>query len=633
MKGGERLPELVPIPQYTRDDFTESDAPFQFLYKYADNPFLLEQMLERMKVQAASVGIRSFMKLWKGYLKSVSGQNEVASGNETDFDGLPLNRQLRSGKYICNVNGVSMTDQFGFTREICPHPIAPVRRYRNVDTREEYLDIWFRKGGAEGKFRDETITVSKDTIANSISQLAKVGVVVNQQNAKALAAYLMEMEQINYDTIEEKKSVTRLGWVGDNLFSPYVEDIYFDGEDDFGGMFRSVHADGSLQAWLDAIRKVRAEKTAARFYLAASFASVILKPCGLLPFLVHTWGGSENGKTVALMVAASVWACPELGEYVTTYNGTRYAQETTAAFLNNLPLCLDELQIQSSQGVKDFDDIVYQLCEGVSKKQGKASGGLRKQQKWRNVILSNGEHTIIKPLSGGGARNRVIEIEAPNKIYSDLVGLCEIINHNYGHAGKLFVEYLMQDGNIERVKQLQKDFYHQLLETGATEKQTGSASAILTADAIATEILFKDGNALTVQEMEGVLLQKGDIDINQKTLDWLYDYIASNSVHFNTDNPKTEIWGHMDDEKGWCWIIRSVFDRELKAHGLDARSFLSWADRHEIIDHEAGRMDRKKRIPGTVGTARCICLKIPEISKSPETIENTEEIEISGLPF
>lgn len=624
--------ELVPIPQYTKDDFTETDAPFQFLYQFADKPFLLEQMLERMKSQAAAVGIRSFMKLWKGFLKSVSGQNEVV-GNETDFDGIPTKRQLRSGKYVCDVNGVSMTDQFGFTREICPHPIAPVRRYKNIDTREEYLDIWFRKGFGETGYRDETITVAKDTIANSILQLARFGVVVNQQNAKMLAAYLMDIEQLNYDTIEEKQSVTRLGWVGDHVFSPYVNDIYFDGEDDFGALFHSVHTEGDEKTWVDAIRKVRKEKTAARFYLAASFASVILKPCGLLPFLMHTWGGTGNGKTVALMVAASVWACPELGEYVTTYNGTRYAQETTAAMLNSLPLCLDELQIQASQGVKDFDDVIYQLCEGVSKKQGKASGGLRKQQKWRNVILSTGEHTIIKPLSGGGARNRVIEIEVPEKMYSDLVGLCELINHNYGFAGKRFVEWLMVPENMERVKQMQKDFYHELLKIDATEKQVGSASAILVADAIATELIFKDNMALTVNDMKGVLLTKGDMDINQKTLDWLYDYIASQSIHFNPDNAKTEIWGQIDDEKGWAWIIRSVFERELHAHGLDSRSFLSWADRHDLLDHEQGRMDRKKRLVGTTGTARCICIRLPEIPKNQEPVENTDEIGIDGLPF
>lgn len=619
------------VPQFTAEDFTQSSAPYEFLYQFHDEPFKMQQMIERVKAQAAAVKIKGFMNLWKLYLKSLSGDVVQDGSNITEFESLPLPQQLSSGKYICNSDGVSVVDGFGVSRVICPHPIAPVRRFKNVDTGEELLEIWYRRGTAEGKYKDETHIVPKDVIANGILGLAKYGIVVNKRNDKDLSAYLMDMEEYNYDYIKEEKSVKRLGWVGNGFeeFSPYVEHIYFDGEDDFGSMFAAVHSAGDYETWKDAIRKVRKEKTAARYYLAASFASVILKPCGLLPFMVHAWGGTENGKTVALMLAASVWACPEPGEYVTTFNGTRYAQETRAGFLNNLPMCLDELQIQASQGVKDFDDIIYQLCEGVSKSQGKSTGGLRKQTKWRNVILSNGEHTIIKPMSGGGARNRVIEIEAPDKIYSDLVGLCEIINANYGHAGREFVQWLMVPSNMDRVRTMQKDFYHAILEHDVTEKQAGSASAILTADAIATELIFRDGRALTVDDIEQVLLRKGDIDINQKTLEWLYDFIASNSMHFEAES-HVPIWGKVEEDEGVIYFIRSAFDDAMKSLGLDSKVFLSWAVRtgHALPGKDGPT--KQCRIPGVKGTPRCVRIKLEEVLETPEFSEVSEQFE---LPF
>lgn len=623
--------ELV-VPTWTAEDYTETNKPYEWLYALKDDPFKQQQMIERVKAQAASVKIRGFMNLWTMYLKSMSGDAHPEGSNVTDFDGMPTEQQLNSGKYICNSDGVSIVDGFGVVKVICPHPIAPVRRFKNVDTGEELLEIWYRRGTTEGRIKDETHIVPKDTIANSILSLAKYGIVVNKRNDKDLSAYIMDMEEYNYDVLSEEKSVKRLGWVGEgfNDFSPYVKNIYFDGEDDFGGMFEAVRQRGSYDTWKETIRSVRREKTAARFYLAASFASVILKPCGLLPFLVHTWGGSENGKTVALMVATSVWANPEMGEYVATFNGTRYAQETRAGFLNNLPMCLDELQIQASQGVKDFDDIIYQLCEGVSKSQGKASGGLRRQIKWRNVILSNGEHTIIKPLSGGGARNRVIEIEAPNKIYSDLVGLCEIITHNYGYAGVEFVHWLLDSNNMERTKQLQKEYYHALLNHDVTEKQAGSASAILTADHIATELIFQDDLALTVDEMAEVLLRKGDIDINQKTLEWLYDYVVTNSIHFETEGNKSELWGKIDEENHVICIIRSIFDRELKAHGLDSKAFLSWALRTGKILPGRDGPTWPMKIPGTKSVSRVIRLKMIEapVTDGEEMLDSEHE-----LPF
>lgn len=623
--------ELV-VPTWTAEDYTETNKPYEWLYALKDDPFKQQQMIERVKAQAASVKIRGFMNLWTMYLKSMSGDAHPEGSNVTDFDGMPTEQQLNSGKYICNSDGVSIVDGFGVQKVICPHPIAPVRRFKNVDTGEELLEIWYRRGTSEGRIKDETHIVPKDTIANSILSLAKYGIVVNKRNDKDLSAYIMDMEEYNYDVLSEEKSVKRLGWVGEgfNDFSPYVKNIYFDGEDDFGGMFEAVRQRGSYDTWKDTIRSVRREKTAARFYLAASFASVILKPCGLLPFLVHVWGGTGNGKSVLLMLATSVWGNPEMGEYVATFNGTRYAQETRAGFLNNLPMCLDELQIQASQGVKDFDDIIYQLCEGVSKSQGKASGGLRRQIKWRNVILSNGEHTIIKPLSGGGARNRVIEIEAPNKIYSDLVGLCEIITHNYGYAGVEFVHWLLDSNNMERTKQLQKDYYHALLNHDVTEKQAGSASAILTADHIATELIFQDDLALTVDEMAEVLLRKGDIDINQKTLEWLYDYVVTNSIHFETEGNKSELWGKIDEENHVICIIRSIFDRELKAHGLDSKAFLSWALRTGKILPGRDGPTWPMKIPGTKSVSRVIRLKMIEapVTDGEEMLDSEHE-----LPF
>ena len=623
--------DLEVIKSFTADDFTNTTAPYELIQSYADRPFRKQQVMEMVKAQAALVKIKAFKPLWDLYLKSLSEDTVPDGQNTTDFDGFPLPQQLASGKYICDSSGISVVDGFGVQRVICPHPIAPVRRFKNVDSGEELLEIWYRRGTTEGTIKDETHITPKDTIANGILSLARYGVVVNKRNDKDLSAYLMDMEQYNYDTIKEEKSVTRLGWVGDGYkeFSPYVEHIYFDGEDDFGGMFHAVKTFGDYETWKEAIRAVRKEKTAARYYLAASFASVILKPCGLLPFLMHVWGGTGNGKSVLLMLATSVWANPEMGEYVATFNGTRYAQETRAGFINNLPMCLDELQIQTSQGVKDFDDIIYQLCEGVSKSQGKASGGLRKQTKWRNVILSNGEHTIIKPLSGGGARNRVIEIEAPEKIYSDLVGLCELITHHYGHAGKEFVEWLMDDANMERVRQLQKDFYHKLLDHDVTEKQAGSASAILTADSIVTELIFQDGLALTVDEMASVLLRKGDIDINQKTLDWLYDFIGANAIHFDVEN-KTEFWGKIDETEGIIYFIRSILDREIKSVGQDPKSFLAWAKRTDKILPGNDGLSHPMKIPGTRTVTKVIRLKIPSDPENPlvPTVSADDE-----LPF
>ncbi|MBP5465359.1 MAG: hypothetical protein J6Y13_09345, partial [Treponema sp.] len=135
----EVMPTDMTVPQWTADDFTNSSIPYDWLYQFRQDPFKLQQALEKVKMQAAAVKIRGFMTLWNLYLKAQSGEIVAEGQNSTDFDGLPLKQQLISGKYICNQDGVAVMDGFGVLHPICSHPIAPVRRFKNVDTGEELL--------------------------------------------------------------------------------------------------------------------------------------------------------------------------------------------------------------------------------------------------------------------------------------------------------------------------------------------------------------------------------------------------------------------------------------------------------------------------------------------------------------
>lgn len=73
------------------------------------------------------------------------------------------------------------------------------------------------------------------------------------------------------------------------------------------------------------------------------------------------------------MVAASVWGNPNAGKYVQTHNATQVGMERTAAFLNHLPYCLDELQLaKDGRGHSKLD--IYQLAEGTGRTRGNKNG-------------------------------------------------------------------------------------------------------------------------------------------------------------------------------------------------------------------------------------------------------------------
>ena len=417
----------------------------------------------------------------------------------------------------------------------------------------------------------------------------------------------------------------RLGWIDDYGFSPYVEDLVFDGEEEYRTRFESIQEKGSRKKWLDCVRSVRAGKTPgnviARIVLAASFASVLVKPCNCLPFFVHLWGGTETGKTVGLLLAASVWADPEVGKYIQTFNATEVGKELGAAFCNSMPLIIDELQLVKDNR-KDFDRMIYQLSEGVGRARGRKQGGLQKTPTWRNCILTTGEFPIISPNSGAGAVNRTIEIDChAEHLFDDPKQVATTLYSNYGFAGYEFVERLMEDGAQERVQELQESM-QDALKTGDTmDKQTASAALILAADRLSEEWIFQDGILLRPDDIRPYLVSKDTVNQNGRALQFLYDFININQARFGPDAEahQGEVWGDLDDD--YAYIIRSKFDQILQDEGFNASAFLGWAKSNGYIQCSSkGEPTKPKRINGRV--SRCVWLKISNFDNELDEIDD-----------
>lgn len=613
---------MVEIPEFTRDDYLKSTAPFEYLYQYKDNQFEQKQLLNILSQQAAGVGVRNLAALFKAYVSSIAGNNVVSGYNRTDFTGQAL--ELDCGSWSASDVGIYGTDKLGFEITACYHPILPVQRLVNIDSGIHKVKIAFSLGRRWNYVIEDRSTISD---SRSIIGLSKYGVMVNSETAKPLVRYLSEVEQLNYDDIPEVASVGRLGWIDDYGFSPYVDDLVFDGEEEFRTRFESIRSRGSRQEWLNCCRKVRAGKTPgnviARIVLAASFASVLVKPCSCLPFFVHLWGGSETGKTVGLLLAASVWADPEVGKYIQTFNATDVGKELGAAFCNSLPLIIDELQMVKDNR-KDFDKMIYQLSEGVGRARGKKSGGLQKTPTWRNCVITTGEFPIISPNSGAGAVNRTIEVDCHDiHLFDDPKAVAVSLYNNYGFAGREFVEMLMDESNLEYARKLQEQMQESLKTSDTMDKQTASAALILAADALSEEWIFKDGVRLTPADISKYLVSKETVNQNGRALQYLYDFVNINQAKFTPDSGdySGEVWGDMDDN--FIYIIKSKFDQILQDEGYNASAFIGWARNNRLVlPSQDGKVTKTKRIRGKV--TRCIWLKID--NSLVENEENEEEL-------
>ena len=596
------------IPAYTRDDYLTTTRPFEYLYAHKENKFEMKQLLGLMSAQAQTVGVRNLAALFKAYVETVSGT--VTPGyNRTDFNGQEL--ELDCGGWTATDTGIYGTDKMGFEVVACYHPIMPVQRLVNVDTREHKVQLAYRLSR-----RWDTVIVDRNVISDSrsIIGLSKYGIMVNSETGKALVRYLADVEQLNYDIIPEVSSVGRLGWIEGYGFSPYEEELVFDGEETYRTRFESIQEHGSRESWLDCVRAVRSGKTpgnvVARIVLAASFASVLVGPCHCLPFFVHLWGGSETGKSLSLVLAASVWANPEIGVYIQTFNATEVGKELGAAFCNSLPLIIDELQLVKDNR-KDFDRMIYQLSEGVGRARGRKQGGLQKTPTWRNCVITTGEFPIISSNSGEGAVNRTIEVDCHDtKLFDEPKKTATSLYANYGFAGREFVEHLMEDGVIERAQKLQEDFQRSIKTSDTMDKQTASAALILAADRLAEEWIFQDGVLLQPEDIRPYLVSKETVNQNARALQYLYDFININQGRFSIDADRQgEVWGDLDDD--YAYIIRSKFDQILADEGYNVSAFLGWAKNRGYIQCAAnGQPTKPKRINGRV--SRCVWLKMTE---------------------
>ena len=568
----------------------------------------MNQMLEKMCAMAQTLKIRNFKKLFHDYVEAQKkAAGIIVADSTTQFEGQEL--ELNCGQWQADEYGITKEGQYGYGEvEACNHPLLPVMRLVNIDTGVEKLKLAYRKGK---QWRH--VIAEKKVLAstNAILDLANVGIAVNSDNAKWMVQYLHDVEALNYDDIPEKNSVSRLGWIHGEGFSPYVENLVYDGENNFKGIFDSVKPHGNFAEWKEAALGVRSGASVpARMILAASFASVLVPIAEALSFFVHLWGSeSGTGKTVALMLAASVWADPQDGQYIKTFNGTQVSLELTAGFVNNLPLILDEFQMLRNK--KDFEQIVYMLAEGVGKGRGGKTGGVRETQTWKNCILTSGEMPITNFMTGAGAFNRIVEIECTEKLFPEPMELLAVIRRNYGFAGRMFVEKLQEEGVSQRVKELYTGFYKQIVQSDTTEKQAMAGAVLLAADKLADEWIFKDGRQLKYDEISEYLHTKSEVDINERAYDYICETVAANAQKFGGD--AVESWGRFSGDQ--VQIIRSIFEKICEEGGYSSRAVLSWLMRKKLLEpsfKKDGKMMPTKVVKMENSSVRCVIITLPE---------------------
>lgn len=567
-------------------------------------------------------------KIQREINKAASRQGNFQQNQSmTDF-AIPQDKtytNMLCGSWVANENGIVSYNVMSMEQRACHHPILPVRRLSNIETNDEKITLAFKR---DYVWRE--ITVDKDVIssASKITALSSKGISVTSENAKYLVRYLNDVENMNADAIELSTSTSKLGWHGTE-FIPFDSDIVFDGDTRFKDLFKAIHTKGSEEAWLKCVRGIRSDnRMETKLLLAASFASVLVKIIGCLPFFVDLWGETEGGKSVTLMLAASVWANPDESQYIGDYKSTDVALEVRADVLNNLPVLLDDTSNATKKIVDDFENIIYRLCSGKGKSRSNKDLGTNRENNWKNCFITNGERPLSGYVNQGGAINRIIEVEAGNNIFKNPQKTVDILKANYGFAGRRFVGIVREIGKDE-IKRMYDEICEELFQQDKMQKQAMSLACILLADKIATERIFEDGQYISMDEAKKVLIDRTELSENERCYRYLLDQVAMNSFRF-TNDCQTERWGTVDGD--YAVIYPTVFERLCRAEGYSKKSFISWAGKKCIVQVDGKGYPKQRKIDGK--NVRAVSIKLDNgITTDENGFIKLDDYAQNELPF
>lgn len=552
--------------------------------------------------------VQALFKAAKADIKENLKEQKVTANNVTDFGH--ITGELNCGSWIADNNGVRILTIFG-EKICCYHPILPIERLFNIETKTEKITLAYKRG-----HNWKEITVDKGLIASStkIVRLADYGVAVTSETAKDLVKYLSDVENLN--EIAEKNSTSKLGWHNEYKdFIPYDTAVVFDDESKFRELIGAIKESGSEDIWLELCRKIRANKShyEPQVYMAASFASVLISKLNMLPFIVNLWGSTGKGKTVALMLAASIWANPSENRYITDSYATQNAFEIRLDCLNHLPLCLDDMSKVRDKTGDGFTDLIYLMCSGKGKDRSNVDLGLNKVKTWSNTILSNMERPLANETMKGGAINRILDFEmCDGYIFENGNHVVEVLKDNYGFAGIKFVD-LIKELPVEVINNIRRDFEQKIKEEAKKqnsvkeEKQILPLSVLLTADKIATDYIFEDGIYLDLPTMVSQLKDTNEVSEGQRAYTAIVDATVRYKFKF-VESDTTESWGII--KKGYVYILTTAFNDLALKNNFSTKAFCSWAKSQGLL--EVGKDKKNAKVCKVNGSSqRCYCIKLP----------------------
>ena len=298
--------------------------------------------------------------------------------------------------------------------------------------------------------------------------LATNGVIAINKEVDAIMSFTQSMVKNLQITTQADDAHRQFGWLPD--FKGFVlgDKVIYEDRVEFNapsaatrGMLEFFEPAGTLDGWRDAVNFYnRPGFELHQFITCVGFGSVLMKFLPINAALLHIWSKDSGfGKTHAQYAALSVWGDPR--KLLLQERDTHNSRMNRADVMHSLPVCMDEITNIKPQ---DASDMIYQITGGQQRNRLASTGNTERYRgdPWNLLFISSANCSLIDKVAMAKAMpkaeaQRVLEIET-SKLFNEKADKKQTdafstnIQTNYGHAGTLFVQYVM--ANLAETKLL-----------------------------------------------------------------------------------------------------------------------------------------------------------------------------------
>ena len=227
------------------------------------------------------------------------------------------------------------------------------------------------------------------------------------------------------------------------------------------GLFSAFEPKGTMEGWQNALSFWNRDGFELyQYVVGVGFGSALMEFANVKCSAMHLHNKDSGvAKTTAMFAATSIWGNPE--ELVLAKDDTTNSKMNRGELYHSIPWCIDEI---TNLKPALASDLLYMFTAGRQKNRMSSSSNVERSRgrPWRLMALTTGNTSIIELVclaktSPKAEAQRVLECYVPDIKHmftskKETDDFEKALQDNYGHAGPVFVQYIMN--NQEEVRKL-----------------------------------------------------------------------------------------------------------------------------------------------------------------------------------